>query len=186
MKIITVDNTKRKKALKSIQKQNLLKCGGAVKLCYFLTQALRALGVMLAALSAYDVWKRNGYAIEYSISFFVLLIPVAISFITAAIYTGKTSKDFLMREAEKIVQDQDHIEYSYKDRRFAGRLYSYSFEKASVKDLIYDEKTKVLVIKGTIIEDVYVRDQIQDTNEWGEITLVNTFSNYDLYDDIRN
>lgn len=183
MQIYTISNSKKKELNKSIFWDNYRKRGKFVKISRVLTIVLRVLAILACIYSVYINIKNHAYAIEYTISFFYLLIGIGISFITDAIVKGSCNDTIMFRQNEVLKVDGDSYCYSYGHMLASSskKIYNYLFTKTDITKIEYDESTGRLTLYGTIKENVVYNDTVIETNDWAMITLINAFSDFDLY-----
>lgn len=177
MQSYEVNQGKRKKAIKQVVKTNVKTAKGFVKFCYGLTWFLRILAVILGLANIlYVVFlSRNVLDIIYLLMTFGF--PYGFSFISAIVYIVSASSEYWLRRRETITFANGGFVYSYHDDRvgLSDAIFAFNVLYENISKYDYDDKTKILTLYGKIIGDTYENDELKESDEYNEISLLDVY-----------
>lgn len=169
---------KKRKALKSIARANLKDAKSFVKFCYGLTIFLRVLAVALAGANILYILFVSKDAIDAIFLIMTFGFPFAFSFLPATVYTMSTSSEYRMRRNETVTLMRGYgLVYRYQDNRAGLTIpfFTFSVRYDDIKDCVYNEKTKLLRIRGRIIGEVCENGELKSSDEYTEISFLDVY-----------
>lgn len=163
MECYNINLQKRNKALRVYVRRHIRETK-FFYICYCLTIFFRIMAVILAIVNI-------GYVIvESDVLALILLIitfgfPMLLSFLPATVYIIGVGGEYRLRRQEMIVFREDEFIYSHKDDRsgLADCQYCCKVKYSEIKDIIVDEKTKIIEIHGNIIAETYESSVLKET-----------------------
>lgn len=176
--VLEARKRKKRKALKSIARANLKDAKSSVKFCYGLTIFLRVLAVVLAGANILYILFVSKDAIDAIFLIMTFGFPFALSFLPAIVYTMSTSSEYRMRRNETVKLMRDYgLVYCYQDNRagLTNPVFTFSVQYNDIKDCVYNEKTKLLRIRGKIIGEVYENGELKSSDEYTEISFLDVY-----------
>lgn len=186
MKYYDVNLQKKNKALRAYIKKNINKAHFFYKLCYGLTFFFRIIAVLLAIVNiGYVIGEDEELYLIYLIITFVF--PMLLSFLPATVYIIGVGGDHRLRRKETVVFKEEEFIYTHKDDRsgLADSQYCCKVKYSDIKDIIVDEKTKIIEIHGNIIVETYENSVLKETLNAKIFDFIDAYD-VDVIDMIKN
>ncbi len=178
MQTYSVNEKKRKQALKQLVKENRKALKGFPKACYYIAIILKIAAILCGSANLLHMilWSRKWY--EMFLLPITFVIPYCISFLPQAVYVGVIEREFRFRRRETMTFKPDGFLYCYHDDRVGNvdSVFAYDIKYSQIEKMERNEKTKILTCYGNFVTDTYSGDQITQTLE------CRVFDFMDVYD----
>lgn len=177
MEIYSVNNKKKKKALKKIIKTNVKSTKGFVKFCYGLTWFLEVLAIILGIANILYVIFVSDYMVDIALLMVTFGVPYVLSFLPKTVYTIVLGKEYRFRRKETLTIIENGFIYAYHDGRsnVVTERFSYNVFFKNITKVEYDKETYIITLYGSIMEDIFHGSVLKETNEWGKISFLNVY-----------
>ena len=176
METYHADSRKKRKALKQVVKENVKSSKRFIKFCYVLTFLMRIAAVILGVLNIiYVIIHENPLALIFLIIFF--LFPYLFSLLPATVYVVACGGELRFRRNEAIIPAKGGFIYTYRDNRigFENSTFVLHIMYDRIHRREYNEKTCRLTLYGNIAVDTYVSGELEASEEYEGIDLLNVF-----------
>lgn len=194
MKEYVVDSTKKKEVMRKIAKVKAKEVGGKFKkyrVLSLICSIITLITVMFCIyLSSDFVMNKNeiGYrSSQLNILWllFMIAVPLCFYFLFDHLFVTNAAKEYLSRKDEKLVLDDESLNYSYKDVKDTDvKTYSFSVNPLVMLDKkYYHSNESVLTLKGDITCDVLDREGdivVEDRKIVSSISIPDIFKGVDL------
>lgn len=165
MQTYTVNRKKRKRALKSLTKENINTLKGFPKACYYISALFKLLTIICVTGNVLYMlfWVKQWYALLLLPITFVA--PYSLSLISKVVYVTTITREFSFRRSETITLKPDGFIYSYHDERVGlhDSIFVFDIKYDQITRLERNEKTRVLTLYGNFVTDTYSGQMITQT-----------------------
>lgn len=178
MQTYHINHKKQKKALKNYMKAEVKGASSFVRFCYALTILFRVLAVVLGIANVVycAVWSNYPF-IDLLYLTLTVILPYALSYIPNAVCIMSVGGEYRLRRQETICLLNNGFSYSYHDDRdlFSDSVFGFDVLYENVRNVEYNEKTKLLTVYGDIPADTYVKGERTETDVYSQVSFLNVY-----------
>ncbi len=165
MQTYTVNERKRKQALKRLTKDNVKTLKGFPKACYYIAMFLRIVGYVCGTANVLHMVFVTQKWYETYLLMITFVAPYGLSWLPATVYIVTLNREFSFRRRETITFKPDGFIYSYHDDRVGDydSIFAYDIKYSQITRFERDERTRVLTFYGNFVTDTYSGEKITQT-----------------------
>lgn len=165
MQTYTVNEKKRRKALKQLTQDKRKTLKGFPKVCFYIAMGLKLIGLVCGTANVLHMvfWSHKWH--EMILLQITFIAPYGLSFIPQTVYVVTLNREYSFRRRESITFKPYGFIYSYHDDRTSeyDSIFAYDIQYSQIKKIERNERTRLLTVSGDFVTNTYSGDKITET-----------------------